>query len=188
MSHLDDVLTQKANLKFVSKAMKQPLLSLADEKKITKLWAKKKDVQSFKENILSNSFFGATKYNAILKRMLNKKVLNSIDYYDMHVDFQTGPGFLRKHIFKNDNIHIFPTMYFYPFVEEYSPEQKDPPYRKHSTNKCHSKKYKKGYTKLNNNKGYIKFPCTSYKNSYALKHWQLGKSWLISNYFTISTD
>ena len=42
MSHLDDVLTQKANLKFVSKAMKQPLLSLADEKKITKLWAKKK--------------------------------------------------------------------------------------------------------------------------------------------------
>ena len=46
MSHLDDVLTQKANLKFVSKAMKQPLLSLDDEKKITKLWAKKKDVRS----------------------------------------------------------------------------------------------------------------------------------------------
>jgi RNA polymerase sigma-32 factor len=46
MSHLDDVLTQKANLKFVSKAMKQPLLSLADEKKITKLWTKKKDVKS----------------------------------------------------------------------------------------------------------------------------------------------
>ena len=46
MSHLDDVLTQKANLKFVSKAMKQPLLSLADEKKITKLWRKKKDVKS----------------------------------------------------------------------------------------------------------------------------------------------
>ena len=46
MSHLDDVLTQKANLKFVSKAMKQPLLSLADEKKITKLWSKKKDVKS----------------------------------------------------------------------------------------------------------------------------------------------
>ena len=46
MSHLDDVLTQKANLKFVSKAMKQPLLSLADEKIITKLWTKKKDVKS----------------------------------------------------------------------------------------------------------------------------------------------
>ena len=33
MSHIDDTLTQKANLKFVSKAMKQPLLSLDEEKK-----------------------------------------------------------------------------------------------------------------------------------------------------------
>ena len=46
MPHFDDVLTQKANLKFVSKAMKQPLLSLAHEKKITKLWSKKKDVKA----------------------------------------------------------------------------------------------------------------------------------------------
>ena len=38
-------------------------------------------------------------------------------------------------------------------------------------------KPKKGYTKLDGDKGYIKFPCTSYKDSYALKHWQLGKSW-----------
>ena len=42
MSHLDDVLTQKANLKFVSKAMKQPLLSLADEKKNNKIMEQKK--------------------------------------------------------------------------------------------------------------------------------------------------
>ena len=54
MSHLDDVLTQKANLKFVSKAMKQPLLSLADEKKITNLWSKKKDVKSL--HVLINSY------------------------------------------------------------------------------------------------------------------------------------
>ena len=39
---LDDILTQKANIKFVSKAMKQPLLSLKDEKKITNFGAKKK--------------------------------------------------------------------------------------------------------------------------------------------------
>ena len=42
MSHIDDILTQKDNLKFVAKAMKQPLLSVKQEKKITKLWAKKK--------------------------------------------------------------------------------------------------------------------------------------------------
>ena len=33
MLHIDDTLTQRANIKFVSKAMKQPLLSLKDEKK-----------------------------------------------------------------------------------------------------------------------------------------------------------
>ena len=53
MPHFDDVLTQKANLKFVSKAMKQPLLSLVDEKKITKLWNKKKDVKSLHKLINS---------------------------------------------------------------------------------------------------------------------------------------
>ena len=47
MVHLDDTLTQKANLKFVSKAMKQPLLSLENEKKITKLWSKKKGPKIF---------------------------------------------------------------------------------------------------------------------------------------------
>ena len=46
MSHIDDTLTQKANLKFVSKAMKQPLLSLDEEKKVTKLWTERKDVKS----------------------------------------------------------------------------------------------------------------------------------------------
>ena len=53
MIHFDDVLTQKANLKFVSKAMKQPLLSLVDEKKITKLWNKKKDIKSLHKLINS---------------------------------------------------------------------------------------------------------------------------------------
>tara|TARA_B100001123_G_scaffold439903_1_gene577735 strand:- start:85 stop:963 length:879 start_codon:yes stop_codon:yes gene_type:complete len=53
MSHIDDILTQKANLKFVSKAMKQPLLSLSDEKKITKLWTKRKDVKALHTLIVS---------------------------------------------------------------------------------------------------------------------------------------
>ena len=44
MSYIDDTLTQKDNLRFVSKAMKQPLLSLENEKKITRLWSKKKDI------------------------------------------------------------------------------------------------------------------------------------------------
>ena len=54
MSHIDDILTQKANIKFVSRAMKQPLLSLEDEKAITKKWSKRKDVKAL--HALINSY------------------------------------------------------------------------------------------------------------------------------------
>ena len=63
MVHLDDTLTQKANLKFVSNAMKQPLLSLKNEKKITELWSKKKDLKSL--HILINSYEKLVVSNAI---------------------------------------------------------------------------------------------------------------------------
>ena len=63
MSYIDDTLTQKDNLRFVSKAMKQPLLSLENEKKITKLWSKKKDVKSL--HILINSYEKLVISNAI---------------------------------------------------------------------------------------------------------------------------
>ena len=130
---------------------------------------------------LSNSFFGATKHNIILKRLLYKKKLDDIDFYEQQVDLETGPGFLRSGIYNSDfkNVHIFPSNYFYPFIEPLSAIQKNPPYRKSGKNICasHSDKSKKGYTKLDGDKGYIKFPCPYYKKSYALKHWQLGKSW-----------
>ena len=138
--------------------------------------------------ILSNSFFGAVKKSIILKRLLNKNNLDKIDFYERAVDFETGPGYLRDGIHKTDNVHIFPSSYFYPFVEEYTPGQ-DPPYRKASKNKCHGKKKTKQKTKkLRNKKGFIEFPCKKYPKSYALKHWQLGKSWLINEYFVIDNN
>lgn len=140
------------------------------------------ELPRFKDhNKLSNSFFGTTKHNLILKRLLQKNRLDDIDFYEQQVDLETGPGFLRSGIYKSDfkNVHIFPSTYFYPFIEPLSAIQKNPPYRKSGKNKCatHSNKAKKGYIKLDGDKGYIKFPCNSYKDSYALKHWQLGKSW-----------
>ena len=63
MLHIDDTLTQRANIKFVSKAMKQPLLSLKDEKKVTKLWSEGKDVKSL--HVLINSYEKLVVSNAI---------------------------------------------------------------------------------------------------------------------------
>ena len=97
--------------------------------------------------ILSNSFFGATPGNPILKRLLSSKRLNDIDFYNSAVDFETGPGYLRSGIRLSDNYLIFPTTYFYPFVEEYSPGE-DPKYRKSAKNKCHSKKKTKKTKKI----------------------------------------
>ena len=54
MTYIDDTLVQKANLRFVSKAMKQPLLSIEEEKRITKLWKNKKDLKSL--HMLINSY------------------------------------------------------------------------------------------------------------------------------------
>ena len=54
MSHIDDTLTQRDNLKFVAKAMKAPLLSVKDEKKITNLWSKRKDLKAL--HTLINSY------------------------------------------------------------------------------------------------------------------------------------
>ena len=163
----------------------KPMFRLLNKKKYRFVGCN--EVPRFKNSpILSNSFFGATKGNVILKRLLTQSSLDAIDFYDMAVDFQTGPGYLRSGIRGNDNYYIFPTTYFYPFVEEYEPG-KDPPYRKSSKNKCHgTKKTKKKTKRLKNKKGYLDFPCQKYPKSYALKHWQLGKSWLITEYFTNS--
>ena len=138
-------------------------------------------------HILSNSFFGATEKNPILKRLLLKSSLDEINFHDHAVDFQTGPGYLRSGIKSDDNYFIFPTTHFYPFVEEYSPGV-DPPYRKSSKNKCHDTKKKKKTMKVIKNKGYLDFPCKKYPKSYALKHSQLGKSWLINDYNIRSED
>ena len=132
---------------------------------------------------LSNSFFGAIPKSPILKRLLSKGFLNSIDFSSPYVDFQTGPHYLRSGINLTDNHYIYPTKYFYPFVEEYS-EGVDPPYRKSGKNKCHSKKRTKNKKRIKK-KGFIKFPCDKYPESYALKHWQLGKSWSLPSVYYI---
>jgi len=134
--------------------------------------------------LLSNSFFGATKGNIILKRLLSKKKLNSIDFKSAIVDYETGPSYLRSGIKLSDSYHILPAPTLYPYVEEFN-EGEDMPYRKSSTNKCHgTKKTKKKTLRLKGKKGWLEFPCKKYPKSYAIKHWQLGKSWLITHYYT----
>ena len=54
MTYFDDVLVKKANQRFVTKAMKAPLLSFDLEKKATKKWKNKKDIKSL--HLIINSY------------------------------------------------------------------------------------------------------------------------------------
>ena len=98
------------------------------------------EVPRFKNvDFLSNFFFGAIPKKSNFKKTFIKEKLNGINFSSIYVDSETGPSYLRSGIKLSDNYYIFPTNYFYPFVEEFSPGE-DPPYRKSSKNKCHSKK------------------------------------------------
>jgi hypothetical protein len=136
---------------------------------------------------LSNSFFGATKGNPILKRLLSSSFLKTIDFQAFDVDNQSGPGYLRSGIYDSDDVKILPTLYMYPFIEPRD-SFNDPPYRKSKPNQCHSEKQKTKFTKLKGNKGYISYPCQKYPKSYALKHWQLGKSWIQYLNYVVKED
>jgi mannosyltransferase OCH1-like enzyme len=142
------------------------------------------EVPRFKNvSFLSNSFFGAIKNSPILRRLLSKSKLNKIRFDSIYVDNETGPSYLRSGIRITDDFHIYPSKYFYPFVEEYDPGV-NPPYRKAGKNKCHSKKKTKNKRRIKG-KGFIEYPCKKYPQSYALKHWQLGKTWSVpSIYYT----
>ena len=145
------------------------------------------EVPRFKDFFaLSNSFFGATKGNTILKRLLSKSKLDKIDFLATAVDFETGPVYLRSGIKDSDlqKVKIFPTDTFYPYVEEYVPGE-DPPYRKSGPDRCHSdKKTKRATLKLKNNKGYLEWPCERWPaKTHCAKRWALGKSWVITDYY-----
>jgi hypothetical protein len=138
-------------------------------------------------DFLSNSFFGATKHNVILKRLLSKSYLNDIDYMNSDVSGETGPGYLVNGISSRDSYHIFPHYYFYPFYEDpkivsfnsdTGKTSNLPIGRKVKLNRCHARETKKqSMKKLQKKKGFIEYPCKKYPRSYALKHWQLGRSW-----------
>jgi hypothetical protein len=118
---------------------------------------------------VSNSFIASTPKNPNLKLMLNKKTLDKINFKNKHVNEETGPYFLGRHLFKENGVTMIPTPLVYPF---------DPD----SSGKCFSKgKSLRGANIVlkqpGGSKTYMQFPCKAYPNAYAMKSWQSGGSW-----------
>jgi len=131
-----------------------------------------------KSPILSNSFFGAVTKSPVLKRLLTKKFLASIDLRTLDVDFETGPGALRSVLnIDKDSYHIFPPNTFYPYILPWSAEGDDHPLRKSSKPKCTGKKRTQKKTLEMKDNLWLEFPCHKYKGSYGIKVWESGGSW-----------
>ena len=130
----------------------------------------------YKKKYISNSFISSTANNPILTRMLSKKSLDNIDFYSTKVNLETGPFFVRSHIKDTDDITIVPSELIYPFGYESE-------YRDGNDDLCFSyKKTKKTNVTIKNKNGsfvYLEYPCVSYPKSYAIKHWEVGGSWIV---------
>lgn len=128
---------------------------------------------------LSNAFIGAIPKHPVLVRLLSKKKLDRIDFSSEWVDTTTGPWYLKSGIRKGDDVKIYPTLYFYPYVCW------ENPYRAPTRDKCLWRKRPKGKRNiyqitLKGKTAYLQYPCPHYSRSYAIKHFALGGSWLKS--------
>ncbi len=152
-----------------------PILLEKDDKFVVSNECKKNGFKcKGKEGLyVSNSFIASVPKHPILRSMLSKKVLNKIDYFSPRINVQTGPYFLGKFINKfKDKYHI--TMLHYSLVYPHGVEDKC---------KCvHTRKIKLRPTvMLTNREGkkiFVEYPCKSYPNSYFIKHFEMGGTWL----------
>jgi len=120
---------------------------------------------------ISNGFFASTKNNTILKNMLKKESLNTIDFYSPFVNRETGPYFFGKHLHKYKNkkkVYMVPTEYIYPCSIT-------------DDNKCLKRKEFIG-SNLEikdkfNKKIYLQYPCKKYPSSYTVRFWEVGGTW-----------
>jgi len=131
---------------------------------------------------ISNSFIACVHHSVYMTRAVCSHKLNTIDFTDSQVDFQTGPSYLRSTFKKSKNILVLPTNYIYPFNWYEAAGANLSLGITKSFDKCISrKKPKQSYVISKDQIGrkiYVKLPCKLYPDSYAIKHWNLGGSWV----------
>lgn len=79
---------------------------------------------------VSNGFFACVPGCMPLKRLLHPATLSEIDFYNVRINQETGPYFLRMGIKPRDNVHVIDTEKIYPFMVN------DSEYRKGAPNQC----------------------------------------------------
>ena len=125
---------------------------------------------------VSNSFIASVPRHPIIRAMLSKKVLDSINFYSPNVNVQTGPYFLGKFIDKFKGKYKI-TMLHYSKVYPHSPSEKCKCVHLRNTRKLKLK----DIVVLTNKEGkkiYLEYPCKAYSDAYFIKHFEAGGTWL----------
>ena len=125
---------------------------------------------------MSNSFIASVPKHTILKRALNKRNLDKINFRSLHVNVETGPYYIRKHIKEDeDDITLIETRIIYPhgYETQYKDETEDLCFFYNKNKKSNIK-----IKKPNNENVYLQYPCNEYPDSYSIKHWDIGGSWI----------
>jgi hypothetical protein len=91
---------------------------------------KLKCVGSGGKKYMSNGFFACVPGCVILKRLLQKSSLDSIDFESVYINRTTGPYYFRKGMIARDKIHVIDTPKIYPFMVN------DSEYRPGAPNQC----------------------------------------------------
>ena len=130
------------------------------------------------EYYISNSFIASTKRNPILKNLLSPYKLKKIDIFSYYINHETGPFFLGKYLrklIKKYNIIMLPSDLIYPtrYRTRYDIERPDLCF-KYSKDRNTNLELKN----KNDERIFLEYPCKSYKESYIVKHFEAGGSWL----------
>jgi len=133
---------------------------------------------SYGKYYISNSFIASTKGNLVLKNLLSENKLKKIDIFSYNINHETGPFFLGKYLHilrKKHNIIMLPSDLIYPtrYYTRYDMSRPDLCY-KYSRDKNTN-------MELQNSKDeriFLEYPCKSYPDSYTIKHFEAGGTWL----------
>lgn len=130
---------------------------------------------------VSNSFIGSVPRGVHMGRAMDPTRLDKVDLTDTQVDWHTGPTFLRSLFRRGKSVMVVPSNRIYPF-NWWQVTRRDGGRKILTRDRCVSyarppTRHTIGGNQLKE-KIYIELPCRRYPRAYAIKHWDLGASWV----------
>jgi len=129
----------------------------------------------YNKKYISNSFIASIPYHPALNKLLDWRKLDTIKLESPLVNVESGPYYLG-YIKPIEGVVMLPTELIYPHIYESA-------YRKEVPDNCVSWKRIEGVTNKviieHGKEIYLQYPCKQFPDSYAIKHWDVGGSWLI---------